>query len=215
MRKPAYIFTVVALIAVLLISGFQLWRRQSTEKEASDPPVATDQPQTPTPSASSEPTASGKPVETAPPGWTVYEQYGDWFIENSDMIGWIKIDGTTIDYPVMQTKDNPDYYLKHGFDKQPNDIGVPYVAAGCIDPQSDNITIVFSGEMYETLQSYWDEAFWREHPTIRFDTFVGFGEYEVFSASKSNSGVNAISDDKLLTLNIVDQLTIVARKIGT
>jgi sortase B len=147
--------------------------------------------QTPAPTASSEPTVSGEPVETAPPSWTEYEQYGDLIIQNGDMIGWIKIDGTIIDYPVMQTPDRPDFYLKRGFDKQPSDYGVPYAAEGCaFDPQSDNITVyahhMKSGKMFGELENYKQEAFWREHSTIRFDAFTGFGTYEIIAVFKVN-----------------------------
>ena len=44
-------------------------------------------------------------------------KYGALFEQNNDFVGWISIDETSIHYPVMQTPDNPDYYLKHGFDK--------------------------------------------------------------------------------------------------
>lgn len=37
-------------------------------------------------------------------------------VNDSDFVGWISIDGTRIDYPVMQTIDNPNYYLKHSFE---------------------------------------------------------------------------------------------------
>lgn len=52
-------------------------------------------------------------------------KYGAMFEENSDFIGWISIDGTNINYPVMQTPTNPDFYLKHAFDKSYSDYGVP------------------------------------------------------------------------------------------
>jgi predicted negative regulator of RcsB-dependent stress response len=90
MNKTATRIITVLLIAVLIISGFQLWRHQSAEKENEDQfNNISSQVQTPTSAASSEPIASGEPVETAPPSWTVYEQYGDLFIQNGDMIGWI------------------------------------------------------------------------------------------------------------------------------
>jgi sortase B len=192
MKKNAYRLITVLLIAILLISGVQLWRHQSAEKENEEQfNSISGQVQTPAPSASSKPTASGEPTETAPSNWTVYEQYGELFAQNADMIGWIKIDGTAIDYPVMQSKDRPDFYLKRGFDKRPSDYGVPYVAEGCaFDPQSDNVTVyahhMKSGKMFGELESYKQKAFWREHSTIRFDTFTGFGEYEIFAVFKVN-----------------------------
>ena len=52
-------------------------------------------------------------------------KYGALFEQNNDFVGWISIDETSIHYPVMQTPDNPDYYLKHGFDKAYSNYGVP------------------------------------------------------------------------------------------
>ena len=54
-------------------------------------------------------------------------QYGELFQQNPDMVGWIKIEDTKINYPVMQSIDEPNFYLKHGFDKSYTDYGCPYV----------------------------------------------------------------------------------------
>jgi sortase B len=183
MNKTANRIVTALLIAVLLVSGFQLWRYGAAEKE-NEKQLGNISSQVQTPTASPEP-----PAEAAPPNWTVYEQYGALFMENADMIGWIKIDGTIIDYPVMQTPDRPDYYLKHGFDRQPSEYGVPYAAEGCaFDPQSDNVTVyahhMKSGKMFGELEKYKQAAFWREHPAIRFDTFTCFGTYEIIAAFK-------------------------------
>jgi len=63
----------------------------------------------------------------------------------------------------MQTPDRPDFYLKHDFEKQYSDYGVPYAAEDCvIDPQSDNITIyghhMKSGKMFGALEDYKSET---------------------------------------------------------
>ena len=50
---------------------------------------------------------------------------------NPDMVGWIKINDTNINYPVMQTKSNPDFYLDHDFYKNQSVYGCPYVQANC------------------------------------------------------------------------------------
>lgn len=54
-------------------------------------------------------------------------KYKELFEQNDDFIGWIAIDATNVNYPVMQTPDNPDYYLKHSFEKTYSDYGVPYM----------------------------------------------------------------------------------------
>ena len=46
------------------------------------------------------------------------ESYRKLAEENSDVIGWVRIEGTVVDYPVMHTPDKPDYYLKRGFDQE-------------------------------------------------------------------------------------------------
>ena len=48
--------------------------------------------------------------------------------QNPDLVGWVKIEGTKIDYPVLQTVDNPNFYLKHDFDRKSSIYGAPYVA---------------------------------------------------------------------------------------
>ena len=184
MKKPFFIILAVLLTAVLLFSGFQLWRyftaERETEKKYRHITAQIEQP--------SAPEQSGESPSTE---WTVYDQYGALFEQNPDMIGWIVIDDTTINYPVMQTPDRPDFYLKHNFEKQYSDYGVPYAAENCsIDPQSDNITIyghhMKSGKMFGVLENYKSEAFYREHPLIRFDTRAGFGVYEIIAVFKVN-----------------------------
>ena len=51
--------------------------------------------------------------------------------KNKDCIGYVEIPGTTISYPVMQTKDNPNYYLKRNFEKEYSDLGTPYIQEDC------------------------------------------------------------------------------------
>ena len=50
-------------------------------------------------------------------GEDILGKYKELYLQNEDMAGWISIDGTTINYPVMQTKNNPNFYLKHNFEK--------------------------------------------------------------------------------------------------
>jgi len=170
MKKKIYAAAAILLTAALLFSGFQLWRyyhngRQSqnhfdgiTEQIIIPPEIS--------------------------PEWTVDKQYGELFAQNPDMIGWIYIVGTNVNYPVMQTPKHPNYYLKRNFEKQYSNHGVPYVSANCeIDPQSDNIIVyghnMKDGSMFSALIGYRNKGFWKANPIIRFDTRAGFGRYEV------------------------------------
>lgn len=116
--------------------------------------------------------------------------YQDLYLQNNDMVGWIKIEDTKINYPVMQSKDNPNFYLKHGFDKVYTDYGCPYVQENCdVDIPSDNLIIyghnMKDSSMLSGLMKYTDKSFWETHKTIRFDTLTEKCDYEIIAAFKT------------------------------
>lgn len=108
------------------------------------------------------------------------------YLENSDMVGWIQIEGTNIDYPVMQTPADPNYYLKHDFEKHYTDYGCPFMQADCdaLRP-SDNLIIyghnMKDGSMFADLAKYRNKDFWQNHKTVWFDTALGSCAYEIFA----------------------------------
>ncbi len=111
--------------------------------------------------------------------------------ENPDCIGWLRISGTMIDYPVMQTKDNPQYYLRRGFDKQYSYLGTPFMDARC-DANNDNNLIVYGhnmrdGKMFADLLKYREKAYCQEHNTISFITPNGVQKYDIIAVCKVKS----------------------------
>lgn len=121
--------------------------------------------------------------------WTFQDQYGALFEKNPDMIGWLSIPGTVIDYPVMQTPEEPDFYLHRNFNREYSAYGVLYAEEECsISPQSDNITVyghnMKNGTMYGSLEKYKEEEFYKAHPKVHFDTLAGFGVYEIIGVFK-------------------------------
>ena len=118
------------------------------------------------------------------------KEYQDLYLQNDDMVGWIKIDGTKINYPVMQTVDEPNFYLRRGFDKKYTIYGCPYMQENCnVDKPSDNLVIyghhMNDGTMFANLMKYTKKSFWEEHKTIVFDTLEEHKEYEVMAAFKT------------------------------
>ena len=116
--------------------------------------------------------------------------YQDLYLQNNDMVGWIKIEDTKINYPVMQSKDNPNFYLKHGFDKAYTDYGCPYIQENCdVDIPSDNLIIyghnMKDSSMFSVLMKYTEKAFWESHKTISFDTLTEKCDYEIIAAFKT------------------------------
>ena len=123
-------------------------------------------------------------------GNNIQKKYAKLYEENSDFVGWIKIKGTKINYPVMQSKDNPDFYLKHGFDKAYTDYGCPYVQENCdMELPSDNIIIyghhMNDGSMFAGLMKFKDKSFWEKHKTVSFDTLTDRQTYEVIAVFKT------------------------------
>lgn len=120
-----------------------------------------------------------------------HEKYDALFAQNNDFIGWIRIDGTNVNYPVMQTPNKPDFYLKRSFDKSYSDYGVPYIDEACMTGISNNLVIyghhMNDGSMFADLCKYTDADFCKEHPTIAFDTLSSLGKYEVIAAFKFNT----------------------------
>ncbi len=100
--------------------------------------------------------------------------------ENSDLIGWIKVDGTKIDYPVMQTKSEPEYYLRKNFEKEYSLSGTPFMDAGCdVNLPTFNWFIyghhMKTGVMFHDLLKYEEKSFMEEHPTISFNVIKNDG----------------------------------------
>ena len=82
------------------------------------------------------------PDDATSTGNNLLPQYQALYAQNSDLAGWIQIDGTNINYPVMQSKHDPDFYLKHNFEKADSPHGCPYVQANCdLQTPSDNILV--------------------------------------------------------------------------
>ena len=106
--------------------------------------------------------------------------------ENNDIIGWLEIKDTNISYPVLQGEDN-DYYLTHNYKKEEVAGGSIFLDKdySFIRP-SDNLLIYGhrnkNGLMFEDLEKYASENFYKTHPTIRFTTITDDSEYEIISA---------------------------------
>lgn len=122
---------------------------------------------------------------------TILAKFKSIYEQNKDFVGWVSIDGTNIDYPVMYTPDDPQMYLHTDFEGEWSLPGVPFVDSRCdiFDDRSDNVIIyghnMKSGTMFHTLPSYDDEEFYKEHKFVRFDTLYETGTYEVIGAVRT------------------------------
>lgn len=126
-------------------------------------------------------------LSNAPP--PVLEKYRALYQENGDLVGWLSIEGTDIDYPVMQREDD-EYYLHHDFYGEESRYGCLYVKGQAdVDTPGTNFIIyghnMKDGSMFGDLDLYRKESFWREHPRISFDTLYEERIYEIIAVFRS------------------------------
>lgn len=106
---------------------------------------------------------------------------------NQDVVGWIQIPGTVINYPVVQGSDN-EFYLTHTYTGQENSSGALFMDAGISDGFEDKNPIIYghnlkSGAMFSRLNRYARADFWQANPWIYITTPEnGQMIYQVFSA---------------------------------
>ena len=121
----------------------------------------------------------------------IYHSSEDYFenerIENNDIIGYLTVDGTDIDYPVMRDRTNSSgnyYYLTHNFRGEPDRSGCPFVRKSQ-DINDDIVTIYAhnnsNGTMFADLVKFEDDSFFTRYNSIEFDTVEGMRVYKVIS----------------------------------
>ena len=150
-------------------------------------PVRTEPPET-------EPTSPWVEVTDPETGETVQilPEYAPVYERNNDLIGWLRIPGSDINYPVMQTPDNPDYYLTHDFNREFSFGGCLYAEEGAdVFAPSDNVTIyghrMTDDSMFNQLLRYREKEYYEQYPYIHFDTLTERHTYEIIFAFKTTS----------------------------
>ena len=158
-----------------------------TEKPTTAPPVTT------VPNATEGTTF---PPTTAPPTEPqILPEYLPIYQKNTDMVGWIEVPGTKVNYPVMQTPNNKDYYLKRDFNHNWSDWGCIYAREACdINKPSDNIVLyghhMADGSMFAQLETrYKRKSFWEEHQYLTFDTLYEHHTYQIIACFRTSANV--------------------------
>lgn len=123
-------------------------------------------------------------------GTLVQKKYAALYRENHSFVGWLSIEDTNIDYPVMQTPEDEEYYIHRDFYGEYSSAGTLFADADSnVQRPSDNILIyghnMKTGKMFHDLLKYEDESFYKNHKYIQFDTIYGNGTYEVIAAFRT------------------------------
>lgn len=142
---------------------------------------------------------------------SILPEYKEWYDKNHDMVGWLKIDGTNVDYPVMQSKgfdptkpvnyaevyEKNMYWLKHDFDGEysySGSVTAEYCAHIGSDYRSPNILLyghnMSNGTFFRDVNKfdvlYYGRDMYDEHPVIQFDTLYEKGLYKIFAMMQVN-----------------------------
>lgn len=119
----------------------------------------------------------------------ILPEYEEIYAENQDLAGWLEIDGTTINYPVLQSDSEEDsqFYLTHSFAKKKDKNGSLFMDYRNDFLNRDTNIIIYghnmkSGAMFGSLKKYLDQGYLEKHAKIRFDTIYEYGTYEVIGA---------------------------------
>lgn len=207
MKKGIKVLIVFVLAIALAASGFWMVHRFIESKEQQESfqnlaeSVLLDRPKVPVKTVpnldkifsaddSMAPRADKTPKQNGP---EVLHDLAVLKEKNADCIGWIRVPGTDIDYPLMWTPSDPEHYLHLDFYGNYSDYGVPFLDHRC-DLDSGNIILyghnMFDGTMFTDLIWYKEKEYADAHKQIILETSDGAREYQVFAVCKANSMIS-------------------------
>jgi sortase B len=178
-------FTIVLIIIcaiVFAVSAFQLIRYYSANSKSEDayaqlrPPAEKE----------SDDGVSYEPMSYE----DLLPYYQSLKEENGDFVGWLRIPDSEIDYPVMQTKDSPEYYIDKNFKKQYQTAGSLFASEiSDVDKPTDMVIIyghhMKTGAMFGTMGDWLEKDFFNAHQEVIFDTLTERNEYVVYGLFKT------------------------------
>lgn len=209
-KKGIYITVVIVLAVALLGSAIYLFQYfWSSKKNADLNEQLREDTVTTLPAPTTEAATTEEPTqeeeETIAPEATYVEgrDYKAFYEKNpnEDFVGWLRIEGTKIDYPVMQSSvDNANYYLYRDYNKNNSTPGTIYAREQCdVFKPSDNVTLyghtMKDGSMFAALHNYTAKATWDRNSLVFFDTFnpktedVEYHTYKIFAVFKTSANV--------------------------
>ena len=135
---------------------------------------------------------SGKTVTSskAEGNGRILKKYKTLYELNNDVVGWITIDGTRVDYPVMQTVYDEEYYLYRNYYRKDAKEGLPFMDSRCMIGKPSTNLIIYghnmkNGTMFADLLKYESKDYYDKHKYIRFDTLYEEAIYEIVAVFRS------------------------------
>jgi len=200
-RKILFTITVILLVIAFGVSAFLVGNYIVESKKQSDrnDQLANMVSQAQTTPSTKKPETQPKPEETTQATTVATEpsikkEYQEIYDTNNDTVGWIQIENTKINYPVMQTPNDPNYYIDHDFDKKSSKHGAIYAWGDAdVNEPSDNITLfghcMADGSMFASLSNYTQKHNWENNPMIFFNTLYEYHTYKIFAVFKTSANL--------------------------
>ena len=193
--KKTWIVAVIIFCAIMLATlaflgirsataanDFKKLSQQISEKEAELPATAPKE-ENPVIESGDE-AEETNPEATEPVVKTILPKYADLVVQNPELFGWVRIEDTVLDYPVMRSTMDNEKYLYANFEGKYSFAGTPFADNKC-SYDSDNLVIyghnIKDGSMFRSLFKYEKEAYWKKHPTIMYSDLYEDYEYEVMA----------------------------------
>ena len=201
MKKILFTVTVLLLVVAFGVSAFMVGNYLLDGKKQEDrmdqlSQIVSDA-QTETTASKAEETTTGtteetEPRETTKPG--ILPGYKELYEQNSDTVGWVKMEGTKMNYPVLQSPNEAGYYLYRDFDKKSSKRGSIFAwETADVNEPSDNITLfghnMADGSMFACLNAYTSKDAWDKNNLIFFDTLTEYHTYKIFAVFKTSANV--------------------------
>ena len=209
MKNAIYYIILAILVGVLAFSVWQIVQITTEYQGGEDTyksleqfvSIATTPPDQPAPEPVTE-------IQTTPEGETIIveqpvEEVVQWPVVdfdalqdiNSDIVGWIYIPGTVVNYPIAQT-DNNDYSLTHLFDPTSNSAGcICLDCRGSPDIRANNSVLpghhMRNGSMFARICDYKDQSYYDAHPYAMLLTPAGNYEIRFFSGYVTDTNADA------------------------
>lgn len=203
-RRISLVILLLLLSAVCLVSLGMAWKEYADQasdrhafeqlaeqvekaEETTAPATETDAPEAgdPTANVTTEETVD---TETEPEPTEQKRNLAPIMEQNSECIGWIYIEGTAVNYPVMHTPSDPQKYLRKNFEKKYSVSGIPFLDYRCT---LDTNLIIYghnmkNGTMFSDLKKYLDKTFREQHPVIELETADGVRYFTVTEVVKTD-----------------------------
>lgn len=134
-----------------------------------------------------QPKESEEPIEKTEDPIEMISGYDELLNINPDFIGWIEIEDTQVNNPIVYPSQGNNYYLKHSFYNELNSRGTIFIQENT--SFDDHATILYGhymkdGTMFGELKKFTDEDFFNNHQYITITNLYEEKTYEVISVFK-------------------------------